>query len=93
MDMEAIKAQLDMLVARSWAQETLLLFLAQRAGADEFGFVMDVERYSQQLRDHLRHSPLTDSQIAHFDLAMRALLERLRLLGEKEDPSMLGLPD
>lgn len=91
-ELEQVKARLDELIARSWAQESLLLFLAQRAGADEFGFVMDAQSYSQQIYDHLRHSTLTDRQIAHFDAEMRGLLERLLRLGEKSQWDD-GLPD
>lgn len=91
-EIEQLRSDMDKLIARSWAQETLLLFLGQRAGAEDWGFVIDAESYSQQLRDHLRGSPLTDSQLAHFDVAMRALLERLRLLGEKPDPTLKDIP-
>lgn len=91
-EMEQLRNDIDKLIARSWAQESLLLFLSQRAGAEEFGFVIDAERYSEQLRSHLRHSSLTDAQIAHFDSSMRSLLERLRLLGEKPDPTLKDIP-
>lgn len=91
-EIEQLRSDMDKLIARSWAQETLLLFLGQRSGAEEFGFVIDAENYSQQLRNHLRHSPLTDAQLVHFDAAMRALLERLRLLGEREDPALRDIP-
>lgn len=91
-EMEKLRSDIDKLIARSWAQEALLLFLGQRLGAEEWGFVIDADHYSQQIRDHLRHSPLTDVQIAHFDLEMRALLERLRLLGEKPDPELRNIP-
>lgn len=91
-EIERLREDVDKLIARSWAQEALLLFLGQRAGADDWGMVIDAARYSEQLRDHLRTSPLTDSQLAHFDAAMRGLLERLRLLGEKEDPTNRDIP-
>lgn len=91
-EIERLRAEVDKLIARSWAQESLLLFFGQRLGAEEFGFVIDADHYSQQMRSHLQHSPLTDAQIAQFDLEIRALLERLRLLGERVDPEMRDIP-
>ena len=92
-ELEKLREDVNRLTARSWAQEAVLLFLAQRAGGGDFGFVLDVDGYSQQLRDHLRHSPLTDSQLAHFDVAMRALLERLHRLEEKPSPWETEIPN
>lgn len=87
-EIEQLRKDMDRLIARSWAQESLLLFFGQRLGAENWGFAIEADHYSQQIRDQLRHSTLTDSQIAHFDLEMRALLERLQLLGEKPNPEI-----
>lgn len=86
-DLKGIKEHLDRLTARSWAQESLLLFLAQRAGMDEFGMLEDAMEYTDQMREHLRRSSLSDQQIAHFELEIRGLFERLHRLGEKTGPS------
>lgn len=85
-EIEKLRADMDLLIARSWAQETLLLYLAQETGSNDFGSIAELESYSEVLKNHLRYSPLTDTQLALFDGAMKGLLERLYRLGVKAPP-------
>lgn len=84
MEMKEIKEHLDLLTARSWAQETVLLLLFQKELSKNTFLDVEAGHFAQQVDEQLRHSPLSDSQLGRFRAELTALLARLHLPGGVE---------
>jgi len=81
-EIEQLREELNTLTARSWAQEALLLHLAQRAGVVGLWETDGLETVASELRDRLRYSSLTDLQIELFGQEMQRLLKQLHDAGD-----------
>lgn len=79
---EQLRVEVDKLTARSWAQEALLLHLAQRSGLKSWWDTTELEAVALELRQALRRSSLTDSQIERFEKEMTRLLLQLHRPGD-----------
>jgi hypothetical protein len=91
---EALRAEVDRLIARSFAQEACLLallsFQVQAGKLPE----LDVQHLADHLLDHARLSPLTDVQISLIREELSQLLGRLRALNQLDEGfSMEGWDD
>lgn len=74
-EIEAIKATLDTLIARSIAQEAVLSFLIAQQNLPFLD--VDFEPFSRDTMDKLRTSPLTDIQLAHVSEELKRWHQRL----------------
>jgi hypothetical protein len=80
-EIEAIKGHLDVLIARSLAQEALLLHLARKTEVEEFwGPSLDLGKTLAHLRHEASYSGLTDGQLALVGQEMQRLHHRLSTL-------------
>lgn len=82
-EIEAIKGTLDLLIARSLAQEALLIQLAQRDRELAFWFGGSFDRVTDHLQSELTKTQLTDLQ-AHL---LREELRRLHRLLSTTPPA------
>lgn len=83
-EIEKLRQEVDELTARSYAQQALLLFLAQQVGQPDYGFLLAADGAGLKVRDRLRHSALTDAQISMFERELQRQLELLRSMQPKD---------
>jgi len=76
-EVEALTQRLLRLEARCWAQEILLLAVAQKSGLDDCWESMTLDDMSARMLDTLRFSALTDEQLQYVREEWTALLRRL----------------
>lgn len=81
-EIERLREEVNTLTARSWAQEALLLHLAQRAGVVGYWETDGAEAAAAEMRHRLRYSSLTDWQIELFGREMQRLLQQLHDAGD-----------
>jgi hypothetical protein len=89
-DIEALKAAVDVLVARSMAQEAMLCFFMRSAQLKQpLWPELDIGTTVDQLRDHLRHSSLTDQQLALYEREVKRFLESLHATTDLDHRDLL----
>ena len=76
-ELQALTQHLRRLEARCWAQEILLLAVAQRSGLDDCWEAEALDNMNARMLDMLRFSALSDEQIQYVREEWQALLQRL----------------